>query len=124
MKNISIRWKITLPIITGFIIVVAGLTIRISVNFFNKYNQTSKKFAVETASRYAADVSDIIENYEHITNEIGNAVESFIDNGLTDRRTIVRFLQKEMKELPKTKNMDGWDAIWLMFEPNELDGKD
>ena len=124
MKSISIRWKITLPIITGFIIVVTGLSLRISVNFFNKYNQTEKKFAVETASRYAANVSDIIENYEHITNEIGRAVETFIINGITDRDALNKFLQRKIKDLPKTNNMDGWDAIWLMFEPNAFDGKD
>ncbi|NLK45916.1 MAG: hypothetical protein GX297_04590 [Treponema sp.] len=124
MKNISIRWKITLPIISVFILSVAGLTTRTTSNFFNKYSNTEKKFAVETAFRHAANVSGIIENYEHITTETANAVETLMANGVTSRTVIEQFMIKTLKEIPKTNNMDGWNALWIMFEPNAFDGQD
>lgn len=124
MKNISIRWKITLPIIAVFIIVITGLTARITTNFYSKYSQTEKEFAVETAYRYAANVADIIENYEHITTETGRTVESFILNGYKDRSSIEKFMLKKIKELPLINNMGGWNSLWIMFEPNAFDGKD
>lgn len=119
IRHLSLRNKILLPV---FAMVTVVLTIIISVMMFKTHNHSkaaATELAEEMAARYNNEISREIEKALLASEALAAALTAYSDNPEFLVRETLDEMQKNV-----TRLYASFDGIQVVFEPNQLDGRD